>query len=799
MAGPSSDQALQEALSDPQRLRALELTGLLDSEPEPEFDRLTRLAARLLDVPVALTSLVDDERQFFKSCVGLAGPVADERGTPLSHSFCKHVVHTGQPLVIPDAREMPLVRENLAIPDLDVIAYLGIPLLGPGGQVLGSFCAIDHEPRDWSDEDVSTMEDIAHAVMTEIELRDELRVLRATEAELARARDAALDASRLKSEFVANMSHELRTPLNGVIGMTELLLATELDEEQRRYVETAAGSGEALLAVINDVLDFSKIEAGKLDLDPHEFDLHETIEQTGEIFAVQAQGKGLELTVRIADDLPRAVRGDRARVRQILTNLLSNAIKFTPAGEIQVAAGTRGGADGQALVQIEVTDTGIGIEPAKVAALFDPFSQADGSTTRHYGGTGLGLAISRQLAELMGGEIGATSRPGEGSRFFFTVRLDVLAEIPPGIEQPRAPLPDGLRALVVDANATSLDIVCGYLATRGLDCRRAADARAARELLRAGPYELVIAHGAAGFELAAGSELGDARLILLTGSGEDRAAARRAGIRHILTKPVRRDQLLEAIAAAVGPAPASPAPAAAPERPDVAGARVLIAEDNPVNQLVIEGMLSKRGIAADMVSDGHEALARLDPDRHRLVLMDCQMPEMDGYEATTAIREREAPDQHVPIIAMTAHAMAGARERCLAVGMDDYLSKPLRPDALDEVLDRWLEPPAANGATADLIDDDRVRHLQEELGPMTRQVLDIFERTTPPLLAELRATADPATTQSLAHRLKGSCANLGARAMAEQCEALERGDGDADALVRLYEPTLAALRDAVRR
>ncbi len=470
-------------------------------------------------------------------------------------------------------------------------------------------------------------------------------------SERKRALAEAVEASRSKSEFLANMSHEIRTPLNGVIGMTELLLSSELTPQQREYALTAANSGEALLDVINDILDFSKIEAGKLELDHHDFDLREAVEDTCEMLAPQAHGKDLELMAWIDDDVPGLVNGDRGRLRQVLTNLLSNAVKFTESGEVTVRVhSTPGGA------RFDVTDTGIGISRHALTRLFESFAQADTSTTRRYGGTGLGLTISRQLVELMGGEISVSSTLGEGSTFSFTVTLGE-PKAPRAARRERYSLPEALKLLVVDDNATNREIVEAYLGAPGVEIETAGSGTDALTAMhtaaRAGePFELVILDGQMpgmdGIELAQAISLApslrDARLLMLTSTTDRRVAARAAGIAHYLQKPVRRERLLEAVAEAMGTTAAEPvaaAPAVAPERADT----LLIVEDNVVNQRVLEAMLHKRGFAVETAANGREALSLLTMGTYALIFMDCQMPELDGYAATAAIRARETADE----------------------------------------------------------------------------------------------------------------------------------------------------------
>ncbi len=533
---------------------------------------------------------------------------------------------------------------------------------------------------------------------------------------------AAELANRAKSEFLANMSHELRTPMNGVIGINNLLLDTELTDEQRRYATTVQTSGESLLMLLNDILDYSKMEAGKLDLETLDFDLRATLDDFAALQSLRAHEKGLEFICSAAAEVPSFVRGDPGRLRQILVNLAANAIKFTHQGEVAVRAALVSETDTETVVRFSIRDTGIGIPADKQHVLFRKFSQVDSTVTRKFGGTGLGLAISRQLAELMGGTIGLSSplpaSDGGGTEFWFTARLGKQAQAA-AVAVPAADV-RGLRFLVVDDNATSREVLLTQLTAWGLDADEAGDGPTALSALHAArkagtPFAGALLDlqmpGMDGEELARAIKrddtLGDIRLILMTPLAQKVEARRLAeiGVGACLTKPVRVSDLRDCLASLRHGADQSQSPLPAVSRPSVRTlrehtVRILIAEDNVVNQHVARGILKKLGLHADAVANGAEAIAALEMIPYDLVLMDCMMPEMDGYEATRQIRSQRSGvlNHDIPVIAMTANAMLGDRQLCLEAGMNDYVSKPVDAKALAAALDRWLPPDSSCAA-----------------------------------------------------------------------------------------------------
>jgi two-component system sensor histidine kinase/response regulator len=657
--------------------------------------------------------------------------------------------------------------------------------------------------------------DMAARHRTELALRESDRRLRL-------AVTAAESSNRAKSEFLAHMSHEIRTPLNGVIGMTELLLGTTLSAQQRRYGQLVKSSAESLTNIINDILDFSKIEAGKLDLSPTEFDLHVAVEEVIQMLAPRGQQKGLEMASHVHPDIPRVVRGDPDRIRQVLVNLLNNAIKFTARGSVVLRV-TADQADASGVMaRFSVTDTGVGVPAERMDRLFKAFSQADASITRTHGGTGLGLAISKRLAELMGGSVGVESEPGRGSTFWFTARLEPAAS--PAAARPAVD-PRGLRVLAVDDSPVQREILSRQLESLGLEAAVAEDGGAALSLLRsaassASPFRLAIVDrdmpGQDGFEFGRAvkstPEVRETVLMILVTMEDDvdPARLRELGFAGHMTKPVRQSQLFDAIMNAIA-ATERPVTAAASERtptpPPANGPRILLAEDNEVNQVVAVETLARAGYRCETVSDGRSAVEAVRLGGYDAVVMDCQMPEMDGFEASRAIRafEGQTGRRRVPIIALTANAMKGDRERCLEAGMDAYCAKPIDPTLLVSTLRRLtrgsgVTEGGSNGAPPPSFDSEALSRWSAGDARLLTKLLDGLERQLPADLDRLErglARGDSAALKSAAHSLKGAASMVRAVALAEEAERMERFGIEGD--LERARVSLDALRSEVNR
>ena len=804
-----------------ERLERLQKYKILDTPSEAAFDRIARVIAETIGVPIALVSLVDKDRQWFKAKYGL-----DAEETPRDVAFCAHAILDDKVFVVEDALKDERFADNPLVTGGPMVRfYAGAPLLTSDGHNIGTLCAIDQVPRQISEDHKLLLQDLATLVIDEMELRDALR-------EAVKEREAAEVAERAKSQFLASMSHEIRTPLNAIIGLTDLVLKTELDEYQEGHLFRVSLAGKNLLGLINDILDFSKIEAGKLEIEAVDFQINDVLSNLASVVSAKSEENQTELLINIDPSTPPGMRGDPLRIGQVLINLVGNAVKFTKGGDVMISVGAEYDQDGLGWLVLSVKDTGIGMSQEQCEDLFQPFAQADQSITREYGGTGLGLSISKQLVDLMGGTIWAESIEGEGSTFSFKLPL-VVAKSTRTRQEVFGIDPRTIRILIVDDNEAARDLLSMSLDKMRFEVESAksgmeAIGKVSLASADGRPFDLLLVDWKMpemdGVEtirkirqIKTAGELETIFMISALEMDEVVGELDKLDVAHFLQKPINTsflfDKMMEVFnddgdVALSKRVPLASMPSARALNQD---AILLLVEDNELNQMVATGVLENAGYTVELAENGREAvelLSKRGEEYFATVLMDLQMPEMDGLTATKIIRN-DMGFSRVPILAMTAHALSEERDRCLEAGMNDHLTKPIDARALISKLDNWVnwtsdtqpisaEPPRTEG----YFNFDEVK---KRLGLPEKAINNLLSK-----FIEKYCHADTEIIQlinqskydeaaELVHAMRGVAGSIGGSKLAKLLELIEKKlrDGHSGDALSLAPELSQTLRETV--